>query len=242
MDSVFDKKLIYKLIEMFSGIGARSMDNVPLKGIVFIIFVSLLGSFFISFLYLKFYENRSTGSQIHRAFPLLGISITSIFICIQFSLPLSLGLLGALSIVRFRTPIKEPEEIGFIMLIVAIAIACATFNLIIMATVLAIAIMALLFAKYATGFINPYHKYGMIIVTLPIDISHKKRTEIEYLMKKYLNHFKVSSVSSDEANSTITYSFKVNRKAKNWSALESNLFELVKPHSLNIFFGRQSVI
>jgi len=31
-------------------------------------------------------------------------------------------LLGALSIVRFRTPIKEPEEIGFIMLVVASAL------------------------------------------------------------------------------------------------------------------------
>ncbi len=41
----------------------------------------------------------------------MGLSITAIFICIQFSLPLSLGLLGALSIVRFRTPVKELRAI-----------------------------------------------------------------------------------------------------------------------------------
>ena len=41
---------------------------------------------------------------------LIGPSVTLLFICVQLSLPLSLGLLGALSIVRFRVPIKEPEE------------------------------------------------------------------------------------------------------------------------------------
>ena len=54
--------------------------------------VSLLSSLFISYLYVHFYSNRATGSQVHRAFPLLGISITAIFVTIQFSLPLSLGL------------------------------------------------------------------------------------------------------------------------------------------------------
>ena len=36
---------------------------------------------------------------------------------------MSLGLLGALSIVRFRTPIKEPEEIGFLMVVIATSLA-----------------------------------------------------------------------------------------------------------------------
>ena len=92
------------------------------------ILVSLGASLAASWLYTRFYERRGTGSQINRAFPLLGISITALFICIQVSLPLSLGLLGALSIIRFRTPVKEPEEVGFIMLVIAASIICATFN------------------------------------------------------------------------------------------------------------------
>ena len=92
------------------------------------ILVSLGASLAASWLYSRYYERRGTGSQINRAFPLLGISITALFICIQVSLPLSLGLLGALSIIRFRTPVKEPEEVGFIMLVIAASIICATFN------------------------------------------------------------------------------------------------------------------
>ena len=108
-----------ELMAALGGAGATGAQQIGPAAFVALMAASLASSFVISYLYLYFFTNRATGSQIHRAFPLLGISITAIFVCIQFSLPLSLGLLGALSIVRFRTPIKEPEEIGFIMLVIA---------------------------------------------------------------------------------------------------------------------------
>jgi hypothetical protein len=92
--------------------------QVDATGFMFAMLVSVLVALIVSVLYQLFYEDRATGSHIHRAFLLLGPSITALFIAIQFSLPLSLGLLGALSIIRFRTPVKEPEEAGFIMLLV----------------------------------------------------------------------------------------------------------------------------
>ncbi|MDE0839195.1 MAG: DUF4956 domain-containing protein [Kiritimatiellae bacterium] len=58
---------------------------------------------------------------------------------VQISLPLSLGLLGTLSIIRFRTPIKEPEETGFLVLVIAAAIICATFNFLFLIILYAIA-------------------------------------------------------------------------------------------------------
>ena len=116
------------IFRVLSGPGTQAMSDVGLGGLLFLMVLSLASSLFIAWLYRYFYASRATGSEVHRAFPLLGISVTAIFIAIQFSLPLSLGLLGALSIVRFRTPIKEPEEIGFIMLVIAASLACATFK------------------------------------------------------------------------------------------------------------------
>jgi hypothetical protein len=49
------------------------------------------------------------------------VLLTTILIItvVKTSLALSLGLVGALSIVRFRTPIKEPEELGYLFLVIA---------------------------------------------------------------------------------------------------------------------------
>jgi len=41
---------------------------------------------------------------------------------VKSSIALSLGLVGALSIVRFRTPIKEPEELAFLFLAISIGL------------------------------------------------------------------------------------------------------------------------
>lgn len=104
--------------------------NITLLGFVLLIVASMIAAVLVSHLYMRFFDSNTTGSRIHRAFPLLGPAVTTIFLTVQFSLPLSLGLLGALSIVRFRTPIKEPEEIGFILLVIACSISIATFNLV----------------------------------------------------------------------------------------------------------------
>lgn len=53
------------------------------------------------------------------------ISIFLIITTIKSSLALSLGLVGALSIIRFRTAIKEPEQIIFLLGLTAISIALA---------------------------------------------------------------------------------------------------------------------
>ena len=58
---------------------------------------SLAAAYLAAGFYRFFYERRGTGSQVHRAFPLLGLSITTLFIGVQLSIPLSLGLLGALA-------------------------------------------------------------------------------------------------------------------------------------------------
>src|SRR5215210_5962426 len=107
------EKWFDKAERLLSGREVEKISEMGVGGLSLLLVVSLASAFLVSWLYVRFYGGRATGSEIHRAFPLLGVSITAIFISVQFSLALSLGLLGALSIVRFRTPIKEPEEIAF---------------------------------------------------------------------------------------------------------------------------------
>ena len=99
------------VLEIIENLIRNPNANVDIWGFAFAIGTSSLVGVLISALYQAFYENRATGAQVHRSFLLMAPSITALFIAIQFSLPLSLGLLAALSVIRFRTPIKEPEEI-----------------------------------------------------------------------------------------------------------------------------------
>ncbi len=99
---------------------------VALPEALAIIAFSLLASVAAYFMYQLFYGSRNIGAGVHRTFIIGGPAITTLFLGIQFSIPLSLGLLGALSFVRFRTPVKDPAEIGFLLLLIASSIGAAT--------------------------------------------------------------------------------------------------------------------
>lgn len=55
-------------------------------------------------------------------FPLLIPTIILVISVVKSSLALSLGLVGALSIVRFRTPVKEPEELAYIFIAISVGL------------------------------------------------------------------------------------------------------------------------
>ena len=55
--------------------------------------------------------------------PVIALTTLLVISVVKSSLALSLGLVGALSIVRFRTPIKEPEELAYIFLSIAVGLA-----------------------------------------------------------------------------------------------------------------------
>ena len=93
--------------------------------IPFLISVILIGiglSLFLRWFYIKYGKSNTNRTLVADSFPLLIISITLIIYLIKSSLALSLGLVGALSIVRFRAAIKEPEELVYLLFAIAIGL------------------------------------------------------------------------------------------------------------------------
>jgi len=192
---------------LLKGFGSQKMEDIGIFPFILLLMLSLIAAMIISYMYLKFYKNRATGSQIHRAFPLLGISITAIFICIQFSLPLSLGLLGALSIVRFRTPIKEPEEIGFIMVVISTSICCATFNVLFLCLILLVTYIALVVLQKGPRFMKGRLNDGVIIITMPSESFNEKAQDIISFLRNMLPAGKVESLTENKDETIVSYSF-----------------------------------
>ncbi|UCF95856.1 MAG: DUF4956 domain-containing protein [Spirochaetaceae bacterium] len=203
--------------------------------------LSVVSGLIISVLYQIFYENRATGSQIHRSFLLIAPSITALFIAIQFSLPLSLGLIGALTIIRFRTPIKEPEEVGFIMLVIATSIVCATFNYLLLIVLLALALVVLLLQRYVPRLFRSKRSDGVLLLTLNGGLPAETKDRLLGVLQEKVANGKLQSVSFGDSLTTVHFSFS-GLHAKDLEALETTLKEVAPIQKLNIFFNRQGVL
>lgn len=72
--------------------------------------------------YLRFSPVLSNKRKFSRVFVFVAATTMLVISVVQSSLALSLGLVGALSIIRFRTPIKEPEELAYLFLAIGLGL------------------------------------------------------------------------------------------------------------------------
>ncbi len=221
------------------GSGSIDMGTIGNNSFLYymvMLWIAFLSGLFITFLYNHFYRSRATGSLVHYAFPLMSISIAAIFICIQFSLPLSLGLLGALSIVRFRTPIKEPEEVGFILLVIATSLCAATFNIRFLALVLFIAVVALYIMKWDKGLLKGKGQQGICVITLPINDYHAKQEQFHKALKTWFVNGKIDSITEQEDTIHVSHGFTT-LKDQDAMQLRSELNSNFKKAKCQIYFN-----
>lgn len=76
----------------------------------------------LSMVYVKYGRSLSNRSQLSKVLILVGVTTFIIISIVKSSLALSLGLVGALSIIRFRTAIKEPEELAYFFIAISIGL------------------------------------------------------------------------------------------------------------------------
>lgn len=229
------------LIGLLSGTQDTQLGKVGILPFVILIGVSLLFSIIAMWMYSYFYASRATGSQIHRAFPLLGVSVTAIFICIQFSLPLSLGLLGALSIVRFRTPIKEPEEVAFIMFVIAGAISCATFNLIFLSILTAVAFVGLTFLNFGPAFAMRSAGSGTLVVTFSGAGENGQQDRIVQVVQDKIPKARLDAVRSANGECALTFAFpKLSPTAA--GEVQNAVRAVVSDGTFQLFYNRAETI
>lgn len=229
---------LQQILDLWSAPDAPSPSQLGLTSFMFLLLLSVAASVVVSYLYLHFYAHRVAGSQIHRSFPLLALAVTAIFISIQFSLPLSLGLLGALSIVRFRTPIKAPEEIAFIMLVIATSLACATFSLAFVFGILAVALVTLVVARVAPGLIplGPTQD-GSMLIGLEDAAYEKEGRALLKLLERRLRRGRLESISKNEEEVALSLSFAA-MPASGLLEVEAEVRQLVAPRHLTILYNR----
>jgi len=98
--------------------------QVDLEVFILNLISAILLSFFVQLTYNRTSNTLSNSASFSKNFIILGLTTTIIITIVKSSLALSLGLVGALSIVRFRAAIKEPEELVFLFLIIAIGLGC----------------------------------------------------------------------------------------------------------------------
>ena len=110
------------MFETFDEYLASAGSEIQLLGFVINLLFAGMLTFLLARIYIKYGDSLSNREIFSRNFLLITLSTVLIITIVKSSLALSLGLVGALSIIRFRAAIKEPEELSYLFLAIGIGL------------------------------------------------------------------------------------------------------------------------
>ena len=102
--------------------GLTNPEPLSTGALVLNLLLGIVLSALVAVYYARFGEALSNRSKFARLLPMLSLTTVLVISVVKASLALSLGLVGALSIVRFRTAIKDPEELLYLFLAIGIGL------------------------------------------------------------------------------------------------------------------------
>ena len=186
-------------------------------------------------MYQIFYGSRHIGAGVHRTFIIGGPAITALFLGIQVSIPLSLGLLGALSFVRFRTPVKDPAEIGFLLLLIASSIGAATDNFLVTAILFGIVLVALVVQWLLRNRVSAFGR-GHLMISVDQPSYAGLEAKMTAFLKEKLGGLKLETMSVLEERVSLHYQYR-KRGGFDWAAFTGELNQLAGPAKVELFIG-----
>ena len=161
--------------DIFKSSFLENVTSVSILDMLLALVLAFAVGMFIFLIYKKTYAGVMYSASFGVTLVALTMITTLVILAVTSNVVLSLGMVGALSIVRFRTAIKEPLDIAFLFWSIAagIVLAAGMIPLAVIGSVI-IGVILLIFANRKTS-VNPY------IVVLRCDGQESENKAMEYL-------------------------------------------------------------
>ncbi|MBP5683914.1 MAG: DUF4956 domain-containing protein [Bacilli bacterium] len=178
----------------------------------------LLIAFLVSLIIYFTYRNTYTGVLYNPRFNVSLVMITMIttivMVVISSNISVSLGMVGALSIIRFRTAVKDPRDTAFIFWGVVSGLACGTQNYTIVIVGSLFVCLILFIFKKTVSFVN---KYVLIIKGKDIDVEL-----VENVLKSNLRGYACKGKYLEAGKVELIYDIRFKKELNNKIVNEIN--------------------
>lgn len=165
--------------------GYTSMD-IQISDILMCILVTGVIAIYIHVIYRFITKNSFYNKNFNLSLLALAIIIAAIILTIQSNIVVSLGMVGALSIVRFRTAIKDPMDLVFLFWSIGVGIICgAGYAFIAISASVIVSLIILFFSKVSSSRGN--------VLLLVNSSTYDNEEEIMELVKEYCDVYKVKA-------------------------------------------------
>ncbi len=216
MDQVTFNDVFKKSFLAMSG----NASSVSPMDIIVNILMSFIVGMFIYYIYKKTFQGVLYQKTFNVSLVLVATVTSLIIMTISGNIVLSLGMVGALSIVRFRTPLKDSIDLVFVFWAICVGIANGVgyFTISIIGSIF-IGILLLILSRKGTTE-NPY----LLIIQTP---PHVREAEILEFLKTKVKVYRVKTRTINQTQSELTIETKLKNNdtsfVENFSQINENI-------------------
>jgi hypothetical protein len=204
--------------------------QVDLPSFALNIAIAALLAWILGQVYVRFGESLSNRTQFAKNFVLIAMTTVLIISVVKSSLALSLGLVGALSIVRFRAAIKEPEELAYLFLNIAIGLGLGADQRVVTVVAFVVIVALIVLVRFGRSGAPSHNLY------MTVDSTNPEKISLDRIVDIMRRHFSgVDLKRFDETSDALEASFRV--EFEDFGRLEEVKRELLAAHrNLKITF------
>ncbi|MFK7905726.1 MAG: DUF4956 domain-containing protein [Chitinophagales bacterium] len=166
------------------------------------IIVAALLAMLLSWFYQRFGNAISNRKRFAANFLPLALTTLLIITIVKSSIALSLGLVGALSIVRFRAAIKDPEELTYLFLVIGIGLATGANQPIIALVAISIILLLLFLYKKINGQVRFKSEDAMYV---NIHTDEEDLQKITDLLSKHMSYVELKRLDTLEQGLDLSF-------------------------------------
>jgi len=161
-----------------------------------LIIASVLG-WILEYFFINYSQTINNKKVFSKNFILIATTTAFIISIVKSSLALSLGLVGALSIIRFRTAIKEPEELSYLFICIGIGLGLgAGYRIVTIIAVVLIFVIIFIRSKLDTKELSNETIYLTLYFTKKFNLEDILQICKNHCTEVYLRDFDFSNAKN----------------------------------------------
>jgi uncharacterized membrane protein YhiD involved in acid resistance len=197
-----------QLIEEFS-----KLANLTTKLTIVQAFIAIFLTFVLTIIITQVYKRTHKGNNYSQSFVhtiiIMGVVVSVIMIVIGNNVAVAFGLVGAFSIIRFRSAMADPKDIAFIFFGMAAGIACG-LGFYLLAILFTVSLSILIYILFLFNYGRRGEATKSLKITVPENLHYENL--FEDIFEKYLETYSLQKVETTNLGTMIQMEYLINNK------------------------------
>ncbi|WP_339147897.1 MULTISPECIES: DUF4956 domain-containing protein [unclassified Sutcliffiella] len=197
-----------QLIEEFS-----KLANLTTKLTIVQAFIAIFLTFVLTIIITQVYKRTHKGNNYSQSFVhtiiIMGVVVSVIMIVIGNNVAVAFGLVGAFSIIRFRSAMADPKDIAFIFFGMATGIACG-LGFYLLAILFTVSLSILIYILFLFNYGRRGEATKSLKITVPENLHYENL--FDDIFEKYLETYSLQKVETTNLGTMIQMEYLINNK------------------------------